>query len=69
MKPPLFEYHAPGSVDEALTLLAEQGDDANRRHGGEMSRSTVIRHQNLTACIKREHLAQSRFSGKWDDAA
>ena len=26
MKPPLFEYHDPGSVDEALALLAEHGD-------------------------------------------
>ena len=33
-----------------------------------MSRATVIRHQNLTARVKHEHLPQSRFSGKPDDA-
>ena len=33
-----------------------------------MSRSTVIRHQNLTEGVKDEHLPQSRFSGKPDDA-
>src|SRR5438067_4368928 len=33
-----------------------------------MSRATVIRHQNLTARVQREHLPQSRFSGKRDDA-
>src|SRR6476646_5918210 len=33
-----------------------------------MSRATVIRHQNLTARVQREHLSQSRFSGKPDDA-
>src|SRR6476646_11377199 len=33
-----------------------------------MSRATVIRHQNLTTRVQREHLSQSRFSGKPDDA-
>ena len=33
-----------------------------------MSRATVIRHQNRTAGVKDEHLPQSRFSGKPDDA-
>src|SRR5437667_11376431 len=33
-----------------------------------MSRAAVIRHQNLTAGVKHEHLPQSRFSGKPDDA-
>jgi len=28
VKPPLFEYHDPGSVDEALALLAEHGGEA-----------------------------------------
>src|SRR5207249_645578 len=43
-------------------------DEANRRHRGKMSWATVIRHQNLTAGVKHEHLPQSRFSGKPDDA-
>ena len=35
MKPPLFEYHDPGSVDEALALLAEHGDEAKVLAGGQ----------------------------------
>ena len=35
MKPPLFEYHAPGSVDEAVGLLAEHGDEAKVLAGGQ----------------------------------
>ncbi|MEE8447617.1 MAG: FAD binding domain-containing protein, partial [Gemmatimonadota bacterium] len=35
MKPPTFEYHAPRSVEEALTLLAEHGLDAKLLAGGQ----------------------------------
>ena len=35
MKPPLFEYHDPGSVDEALALLAEHGGEAKVLAGGQ----------------------------------
>ena len=35
MKPPAFEYHAAGSVDEAVALLAEHGDDAKVLAGGQ----------------------------------
>src|SRR3954470_4132965 len=35
MKPPLFEYHAPASVDEAVGLLAEHGDEAKVLAGGQ----------------------------------
>jgi carbon-monoxide dehydrogenase medium subunit len=35
MKPPPFEYHAVGSVDEAVTLLAEHGDEAKVLAGGQ----------------------------------
>src|SRR5687767_14072850 len=35
MKPPPFEYHAPESLDEALTLLAEHGDEAKVLAGGQ----------------------------------
>src|SRR5438067_3440046 len=35
MKPPLFEYHAPASVDEAIDLLAEHGDEAKVLAGGQ----------------------------------
>ena len=34
MKPPRFEYHAPRAVDEALALLARQGDRAKVLAGG-----------------------------------
>jgi carbon-monoxide dehydrogenase medium subunit len=35
MKPPAFEYHRPESVDEALALLAEVGDDGKVLAGGQ----------------------------------
>lgn len=35
MKPPPFTYHDPGSTEEALSLLAEHGDDAKALAGGQ----------------------------------
>ncbi|ONH24655.1 FAD binding domain-containing protein [Pseudofrankia asymbiotica] len=35
MKPARFEYHRPGSVDEAAALLAELGDEAKILAGGQ----------------------------------
>ena len=35
MKPPRFEYFAPETIDEALALLAEHGDDAKILAGGQ----------------------------------
>ena len=35
MKPPKFDYHAPASVDEALSLLARYGGDAKILAGGQ----------------------------------
>ncbi|MDG1410400.1 MAG: xanthine dehydrogenase family protein subunit M [Acidimicrobiales bacterium] len=35
MKNPPFEYHCPGSLNEAVTLLAELGDDAKILAGGQ----------------------------------
>ena len=35
MKPPRFEYFAPTSVDEALALLAEHGEEAKVLEGGQ----------------------------------
>jgi carbon-monoxide dehydrogenase medium subunit len=35
VKPPPFEYHAPRSLDEALALLAEHGDEAKALAGGQ----------------------------------
>ena len=35
MKPPPFAYHAPESVDEALALLAQHGDEAKVLAGGQ----------------------------------
>jgi carbon-monoxide dehydrogenase medium subunit len=35
LKPAPFEYHAPDTVDEALALLAERGDEARPLAGGQ----------------------------------
>jgi carbon-monoxide dehydrogenase medium subunit len=35
MKAPRFEYHAPGSIEEALGLLAEHGEEAKVLAGGQ----------------------------------
>jgi carbon-monoxide dehydrogenase medium subunit len=35
MKPPPFEYHAAWSIEEALTLLCEHGDEAKVLAGGQ----------------------------------
>jgi len=35
MKPPPFDYYAPGTLDEALTLLDELGEDAKPLAGGQ----------------------------------
>jgi carbon-monoxide dehydrogenase medium subunit len=35
MKPPPFTYHRPGSLDEALALLGEHGDQAKILAGGQ----------------------------------
>jgi len=35
MKPPVFEYHDPATVDEALDLLHQYGDDAKILAGGQ----------------------------------
>jgi len=35
MKPPPFDYYAPRSIDEALALLAEHGDEAKPLAGGQ----------------------------------
>lgn len=35
MKPAAFEYHAPGTSDEAVTLLADLGDEAKIIAGGQ----------------------------------
>jgi CO/xanthine dehydrogenase FAD-binding subunit len=35
VKPPVFRYHAPGTLEEALALLAEHGDDARPLAGGQ----------------------------------
>ena len=35
MKTPPFEYHAPGTVEDVLALLAEHGDEAKVLAGGQ----------------------------------
>ena len=34
MIPPSFQYHAPGSVDDAVALLSQFGDEAKLLAGG-----------------------------------
>ncbi|MGB0384628.1 MAG: FAD binding domain-containing protein [Ardenticatenaceae bacterium] len=35
MKPPIFDYYAPDTLEEALALLAEHGDEAKPLAGGQ----------------------------------
>lgn len=35
MKPPVFEYHRPATLDEAIALLAQHGSDAKPLAGGQ----------------------------------
>ncbi len=35
MKPPVFDYHAPGSVEEAIALLTRYGSDGKLLAGGQ----------------------------------
>ncbi|MGD9798097.1 MAG: xanthine dehydrogenase family protein subunit M, partial [Acidimicrobiia bacterium] len=35
MKPPPFAYHAPESLDDALALVGEHGDEAKVLAGGQ----------------------------------
>jgi len=35
VKPAPFEYHAPATVDDAIALLAEHGDEAKPLAGGQ----------------------------------
>ena len=35
MKPARFDYHAPQSLDEAISLLSQHGDDAKVLAGGQ----------------------------------
>ena len=35
MIPPAFDYHAPATLDEALALLGEHGDEAKVLSGGQ----------------------------------
>ena len=35
MKPAPFEYHVPATIDDAVGLLAEYGDDAKPLAGGQ----------------------------------
>jgi aerobic carbon-monoxide dehydrogenase medium subunit len=35
VKPPPFRYHAPDTLEAALVLLAEHGDDAKVMSGGQ----------------------------------
>src|SRR5438876_54701 len=60
MKPARFDYFAPGTVDEALALLAEHGDQAKPLAGGQslipamnfrLARPQVLVDLNLVAAL------------------
>jgi carbon-monoxide dehydrogenase medium subunit len=61
VKPPPFEYRAPDSIDEALSLLAEFGDDAKPLAGGQslipllnfrLARPSVLVDLNRVAALR-----------------
>ncbi len=64
MKPAPFTYHAPGSLDEALRLLAAHGDDARPLAGGQslvpMMNMRIARPEHLVDLNGLHELASIR---------
>ena len=64
MKPPPFEYDDPASVDEALALLAEHGDEAKVLAGGQslvpLLNFRLARPERLVDINKLDRLAYVR---------
>ncbi len=58
MKPPPFEYHVADSLDQALSLLADYGDDAKPLAGGQSLIPLLnFRLARPTALIDLNHIA------------
>jgi carbon-monoxide dehydrogenase medium subunit len=75
VKPAPFDYHAPTTVDEAVALLAEHGDEAKPLAGGQSLvpllalRLTRFAHlidlNEVTALSTMSRKATSSRSGRW----
>ncbi|HKV46201.1 MAG TPA: xanthine dehydrogenase family protein subunit M [bacterium] len=65
MKPAQFEYHAPGTVDEAVALLARYGDEAKVLAGGQslvpLMNMRLARPANIIDINRIEALAYLRY--------
>lgn len=59
MKPPPFDYFAPRSLDEALALLAEHGDEAQPLAGGQsLVPMMALRVARPAVIVDLRHLAE-----------
>ncbi|XVQ09735.1 FAD binding domain-containing protein [Spirillospora sp. CA-255316] len=71
MKPAAFEYHAPDSVEEAVGLLAELGEDAKAIAGGQSLvpmlalRLAVLEHLVDLRRLEESRGIQPRQGGVW----
>ena len=64
MKPPVFEYHRPGSVAEALDVLAETGHDGKVLAGGQ----SLVPLLNMRLAAPR-HLVDVNWLAELDEVA
>jgi aerobic carbon-monoxide dehydrogenase medium subunit len=61
MKPASFEYHAPSSLEEAVALLAELGDDAKAIAGGQsLAPMLVLRLAVFGHLVDLRHVTELR---------
>jgi len=64
MKPPVFEYHRPGTVPEALAVLAEVGHDGKVLAGGQ----SLVPLLNMRLAAPA-HLVDVNWLGELDEVA
>ena len=64
MKPPVFEYHRPGTVAEALAVLAEVGHDGKVLAGGQ----SLVPLLNMRLAAPR-HLVDINWLAELDEVA
>jgi aerobic carbon-monoxide dehydrogenase medium subunit len=64
MKPPVFEYHRPGTVPEALAMLAEVGHDGKVLAGGQ----SLVPLLNMRLAAPR-HLVDVNWLAELDEVA
>ncbi|HET6812832.1 MAG TPA: FAD binding domain-containing protein, partial [Actinomycetota bacterium] len=64
MKPPVFEYHRPGTVPEALAVLAEVGHDGKVLAGGQ----SLVPLLNMRLAAPR-HLVDVNWLAELDEVA